>query len=95
MLLVILIGVPMGIMQVYCFAYYVSALDKNSTMQWKLTRLQVGLINGIAVVAYLVCFAIFDRDSLIAAATALCGSIMIFTLYKFTRGINNDKNEGN
>jgi len=85
MLLAVIIGIPLGIMQVYCFFYYVSALDQNSTMQWKLSRIQVGIINGIVIVAYLVCFALFARGSMIAAATTLCGSIMIFTLYKFIR----------
>ena len=83
MLLAIILGVLIGVAQVYCLIYYVSALDKNNTVKRKLTRLQVGLINVVAVIGYLVCFAIFDKDSLIAAAIALCGSILVFTLYKF------------
>ena len=83
MLFAVITGVLVGIAQVYCLIYYVSALDKNNTVKRKLTRWQVGLINAVTIIGYIVCFVIFDRNSLIAAVIALCGSIMIFTLYKF------------
>ncbi len=88
----ILLGIPLGLLQVFCMKYYISGLDKqNKRDQWKLSRMKVGLLNALVLIAFIVGFAIFDANSLLFAVTAMCGTMILLTIVKFIRNMSMDE----